>query len=146
SPLPSADMSSPRPDPRPAGSPKKSSNHREANRNCNEPGHDPPRQGLRRERCLPTGGPLPNGVRKNEDRCDDGRRHDDGPCVKKCEEPQQKSGGDENTAQIPGWAARPERLPSNVDVEIRNYDERNDDERGNQNAGDKRREEVQQLL
>jgi hypothetical protein len=66
--------------------------------------------------------------------------------MKNREERKKNQRDKQGAVEVLARAVRPERAAFNVDVEVRNDDERDDDQGGNEDAGDERREKVQQFL
>src|SRR5579864_1054711 len=145
-PISSAGMSPPGPYPGPAWATEERAHSGEANRDRNEPGHDPPRERLGSQGLQPTFLHLPAGIREDQKRGDQRGRHKNRPCMKRSEEAEQNQHNNQDGAQMLRGVVGPQSAALDVHVEIRNDDQRDDDERRNQDARDKRREEVQQLL
>src|SRR5208337_2640979 len=145
-PISSADISSPRPDPGPTRPPEKSPDRRERQGDDDEPGHHPPWQRPRPQIFLESRVAGGIEIRNEAERSHQSGGNQHGPCVIEGEQYKEEREDSYVNLQPSGAAVRPKRLAFDVHVKVRDDDERQNHQRGEQNSGDERRKVMEQLL
>src|SRR6516162_419248 len=130
-PISSAGMHPPHPHPGPARATEKSANGGQADRNGNEPGHDPPGKRLGSQDSEPCLLGSPPGIGNSQKRSYQRGRHKNRPGAKSSEKSEQNQRHDQDDPEMLRGTMRPERLAFDVYVEIRNDDQRDDDQSRN---------------
>src|SRR5215469_4427493 len=121
-PISSAGMHPPRPHPGPARATEKSANSGQADRNGNEPGHDPPGEWLGSQDSQPSFLGLPPVIRNSQKRTHQRGRHKNRPGVKRSEKGKQNQRHDQDGLEMRRGTIPPERAAFDVYVEVRNDD------------------------
>src|SRR5713226_5015668 len=128
-PISSAGIRPPRPDPEPSRAPEERPNHRQHHRHQNEPRHHPPGHRARAKVSHPRAAGGLGGEGEKNQRTDDGRRNEHSPRAEESKKNKQRKKHRQDNREMFRGVPRPERLALDVDVEVRNHDERENHER-----------------